>query len=69
MAVEQRDSEAIHVLKGAGEFRAWPKNVPPEFPVQAPLRPQHLVVGEIEPSRAVKSMKGGGTVLIQNARH
>ncbi len=34
--VEQRDSEAIHIFSGQGIFRAWPKNVPEDLPVQAP---------------------------------
>lgn len=37
--VEKRDSEAIHVLKGTGVFRAWPKNVPDNQPIQVPLQP------------------------------
>jgi hypothetical protein len=50
--VEQRDSEAIHVLKGQGLFRAWPKHVPEGLPIQAPLQPgmelvvQHELVGK-----------------------
>jgi oxalate decarboxylase/phosphoglucose isomerase-like protein (cupin superfamily) len=42
--VEQRDSEAIHILKGHGLFRAWPKNVPEDLPVQAPLQPGMEIV-------------------------
>jgi len=42
--VEKRDSEAIHVLKGRGVFRAWPKNVPEDLPIQAPLQPGMEIV-------------------------
>lgn len=42
--VEKRDSEAIHVLKGRGVFRAWPKNVPDDEPIQAPLQPGMEIV-------------------------
>ena len=34
--VEQRDSEAIHILKGRGEFRAWPKTCPGSSPSRPP---------------------------------
>jgi mannose-6-phosphate isomerase-like protein (cupin superfamily) len=44
VTVEQRDSEAIHILSGTGTFRAWPKNVPQDFPVQAPLQPGMEIV-------------------------
>lgn len=43
-AVEHRDSEAIHVLSGTGFFRAWPRNVPEDAPVQAPLLPGMEIV-------------------------
>jgi mannose-6-phosphate isomerase-like protein (cupin superfamily) len=42
--VEQRDSEAIHILKGRGTFRAWPEHVPDDQPVQAPLQPGMEIV-------------------------
>jgi quercetin dioxygenase-like cupin family protein len=42
--VEQRDSEAIHIFSGQGEFRAWPKNVPEGLPVLAPLLPGMEIV-------------------------
>ena len=42
--VEQRDSEAIHILRGSGAFRAWPKNVPEDIPVSAPLLPGMEIV-------------------------
>ena len=42
--VEQRDSEAIHILSGRGTFRAWPENVPEDEPVQAPLLPGMEIV-------------------------
>ena len=43
-ATEQRDSEAIHVLKGTGVFRAWPQNVPEDLPIQVPLQPGMEIV-------------------------
>lgn len=42
--VEQRDSEAIHVFSGEGVFRAWPKHVPQDQPIQAPLLPGMEIV-------------------------
>lgn len=42
--VEQKDSEAIHIFSGQGEFRAWPKNVPEDMPVVAPLLPGMEIV-------------------------
>src|SRR3712207_3910228 len=42
--VEQRDSEAIHIFRCQGLFRAWPKNVPEDLPVQAPLLPGMEIV-------------------------
>ena len=40
----QRDSEAIHVLKGQGQFRAWPRQVPDDQPIQVPLQPGMEIV-------------------------
>lgn len=42
--VQQRDSEAIHIFSGTGVFRAWPKHVPEDLPVQAPLLPGMEIV-------------------------
>jgi mannose-6-phosphate isomerase-like protein (cupin superfamily) len=42
--VEQRDSEAIHILRGRGLLRAWPENVPEDLPIQVPLQPGMEVV-------------------------
>jgi mannose-6-phosphate isomerase-like protein (cupin superfamily) len=42
--VEQRDSEAIHILSGRGTFKAWPANVPEDEPVQSPLLPGMEIV-------------------------
>lgn len=42
--VEQRDSEAIHILKGRGQFRAWPRHVPDDEPIYAPLLPGTEIV-------------------------
>ena len=42
--VEKKDSEAIHILSGRGRLRAWPRNVPEDEPVTAPLLPGTEVV-------------------------
>ena len=45
--VEKRDSEAVHILKGTGTFRAWPENVPADQPIQVPLQPgMEIIIGQ-----------------------
>lgn len=41
---EQRESEAIHVLRGTGTFRAWPQHIPADQPIQVPLLPGMEIV-------------------------
>lgn len=37
--IEENDSEAIHVLKGRGIFKAWLSNLPGDHPIEIPLQP------------------------------
>jgi oxalate decarboxylase/phosphoglucose isomerase-like protein (cupin superfamily) len=41
---EQRDSEALHFLKGTGRFLAWPEHLPADHPIQVPLQPGMEIV-------------------------
>lgn len=67
--VELRDSEAIHILKGSGAFRAWPKNVPADFPVQAPLQPGMEIVVDQFVRHEIRSLFQSAPGAITGCKH
>ena len=42
--IEGSDSEAIHILKGKGILKAWPKYVPDDHPIEVLLQPGMEIV-------------------------